>query len=110
MFVIWWKSITGMELDVFKEEILFGFLQNSAYYITVNYCILLAKCYIYRPRLFHKNELSLYQFQCELKQRLRIEKYICYSNNQEQKFKKWNFLLESMQHVPVNVMNVKCIV
>ena len=93
----WWETVTNTELDVIKEELLFGFVQSSDYYKVLNYCVLLAKSYIHRQRLFHNNKLSLYQYQVELKQKIQIEKYICYSNNQVNKFKKWTFLLNAIQ-------------
>ncbi len=40
----------------------------------LNYCILNGKFYIHKYKLFHENALDFYDYLCELKYKLQIER------------------------------------
>ena len=98
-FFKWWSTTTGinvLNIENFEECILFGFPENDNIFQVLNYCILLAKYYIYCNRLFANNRLDMYQYQVILKQRLAIEKYICIKEGKQKHFDKYTFIYENM--------------
>ncbi len=59
------------------------------------YCILLAKFHIYCHRIHNNNAINLFQHLIELKNKLKIEHYICASNSIG-KFEQILFLYEQL--------------
>ncbi len=55
----------------------FGFPGNSNDIITLNFCILYAKYYIYIHKLSNSNKINFLNFLTYLKQKINIEKQIC---------------------------------
>ncbi len=52
----------------------------------LNYCVLLAKYYIYIQRLYNNKKLDLFAYMSQLKYAMEIESKICKSQNNENKF------------------------
>ena len=94
-FFNWWYAISKVAIDeTLDEHILFGFPGNSEIEMVLNFCMLLAKWFIYCKKLNGKNDLDLYEYLLILKERLQIERAICLKNNQN--FDKWNFIYEQI--------------
>ena len=98
-FFKWWNNAsetTIMDIEHFEECILFGFPETNEIFMVLNYCILLAKFYIYRSRIFENNKIDLYQYLVILKNRLSIEKYICKKENKSNCFEKFAIIHEAI--------------
>ena len=101
-FITWWNRlgdiIIPLDSDVLEEIILFGFHVKGNIFSVFNFCVLYGKHYIYRQRLFHGNQIDLYQYLFELKYKLKIEKTICYDYNTTSyaQFDKFVFLYEQL--------------
>ena len=94
-FFNWWHGITGINIcETMDEHILFGYPGTSDVEKILNYCVLLAKWFIYCKKLNGKNNLDLYEYLIMLKERLQIEKMICLKNNQS--FDLWNSIYEQL--------------
>ncbi len=78
-----------------EECILFGFQIEGDIFNVLNYCILIAKFHIYYQWIHNNNAISLFQYLIELKNKLKIENYICASNSKG-KFETFMFLYEQL--------------
>ena len=85
-----------LEFKGIKESILFGFPIVDDLHHALNYCIILAKYFIHRQKLFENDDLDFYKYLCELKYNLKIERSICKSSKKFDKFDKYDFIYESM--------------
>ena len=74
-------------------NIIFGIPINTERIITLNYCILLRKQYIYSQRILTKDMFFL-QYLYILKTELELEKIILTIKHQEEKFFRWNEIYE----------------
>jgi exonuclease III len=91
-----WKSLTswlnnnieGSMIVIDEIDIILGHLSIGDKYNVINYCILYAKYYIYKQRLFYNNDINLYEFLMVLKDKLKTEYNICKSNEMMHKFLK----------------------
>ena len=96
----WWNNLTDIKIpfnyENLEECILFGFPIEGDIFEVLNYCILVAKFYIYRQRLFNDNDIDLFSFLVELKYKIKIEYGICKNNNTLDKFEKYLFLYEQL--------------
>ncbi len=63
-------------------------------FTVLNFCILIAKYHIYCQRFHNENRIKKNQYLIELKNKLRIERYICTSTATIEKFDKFQFLYE----------------
>ena len=99
-FLQWWNKLTDIKIpfnfEHLEECILFGFPIEGDVFEVLNYCILVAKFYIYRQRLFNNNDIDLFSFLVELKYKVKIEYSICKHNNTLDKFEKYLFLHEQL--------------
>ena len=96
-FYNWWYTITHITIqDSLEEHILFGYPGNSDVEIVLNFCILFAKWFIHCNKINDSNDIDLYEYLVRLKQRLRIEKMLCFKNNKQQSFDKWNLIYDYM--------------
>ena len=75
-----------------EEIIIFGMPDPSDVIKVLNYCILTAKFYIYKQRLFNNNEIDFYTYLIELKQKLNTEQTICEKQYRPDKFEKYLFI------------------
>eukprot|EP00918_Siedleckia_nematoides_P034680 GHVU01075431.1.p2 GENE.GHVU01075431.1~~GHVU01075431.1.p2 ORF type:complete len:122 (+),score=9.42 GHVU01075431.1:441-806(+) len=93
--LLWWNRISEIKIAIdltdLEENILFGFQLDDKTFHVLNYCVLIAKHYIYCQRLFHENDVNLYEFLCKLKQKLVMEENINYKNNTRD-FEKFRFV------------------
>ncbi len=84
-----------MHSESLEECILFGLQIEGDIFSALNYCILIAKFHIYCQRIHNNNAINLFQYLLELKNKLKIENYICGSNSIGQ-FEKLLFLYEQL--------------
>ena len=99
-FFNWWNSLGDIKIsddcDSLEECVLFGFQIEGGIFSVLNYCILLAKNYIYNQRLHNDNDIDFYQYLIILRYKLKIEKNICCCNNSLNDFEKFMFLYEQL--------------
>ncbi len=85
-----------MTNDIFEECALFGYPVEEDIIQILNYCVLLAKYFIYTNKLNGKNTFDLYWYLVLLKKKIYIEKTICTQQNKPHLFEKWLFLYEGL--------------
>ncbi len=77
-FFTWWNNLGDIQIPLHSESleecILFGFRYFS---VLNSYCILIAKFHIYCQRIDNNNAINIFQYLIELKNKLKIENYIC---------------------------------
>ena len=91
----WWIGVTGLDLTSCDDTaacILFGYPGEDEIISVLNYCVLIAKYYIYSKKIIEQNNLDLYHYLIILKQRLQFEQYIC-SKESKDKFLKFEQIL-----------------
>ena len=80
-FFNWWNTLGDIEItteyDNLEECILFGFEAEGGSFKVLNYCVLIAKYYIYLNRIHNNNSIDNYQYLVYLKSKLTIEKKVC---------------------------------
>ncbi len=79
---------SNLTLGSLEECILFVFQIEGYIFSVLNYCILIAKFYIFCQQIHNNNAINLFQSLIELKKQAKIENYICASNFYIGKFKK----------------------
>ncbi len=99
-------SINGgtIYLNLILEEMIFltnvgtvfGYPGEEEIIQILNYCVLLAKYFIYTNKLNGNNTLDLYSYLVLLMRKIYIEKIICTQQNKPQLFEKWLFLYEGL--------------
>ncbi len=62
--------------------------------LTLNFCILYVKYYIYIPKLFNSNKIDFLNFLTYLKQKINIEKQICSTEGRNEAFESLSLLLD----------------
>ncbi len=82
--------------DDIEECVLFGFPGNSNAILTLNFCILYAKYYIYIKKLFNSNKFDFLNFMTYLKQKINIEKQICSTEGRNEMFDSFSLLLDHL--------------
>ncbi len=99
IFFIWWNNLGDIQIplhsDSLEECILFGFHIEGDIISFLNYCIVIAKFHIYCQRIHNNNAINLFQYLIELKNKLKIENYLCASNSIG-KFENFLFLYEQL--------------
>ncbi len=100
IFFTWWNNLGDIQIqtqcECLEENILFGFQTEGDIFTVLNFCILIAKYHIYCRRIYNENRIILVQYLIELKNKLRIERYICTSTATIEKFDKFQFLSEQL--------------
>jgi hypothetical protein len=97
LFFNWWNRLGDLQIPHSGEEfILFGYQSKEETLNVLNYCLLHAKFYVYKQRLFHNNSLDLYKFLVQLKYKLQIEYTICQDNLSLNKFEKYSFVYDQL--------------
>ncbi len=69
-----------------NHNILFGFRTKGDIFTVLHFCILIAKYHIY---CHNENGINSFQYLIELKNNLRIERYICTSTARIETFDKF---------------------
>lgn len=98
-FFRWWIRTTEINIsddDIFDECILFGYPGEDNMITVLNYCVILAKYYIYIKKLKDTNNLDLYEFLVMLKGKLLLEKTICIENDRVLDFEKWKIVYDNL--------------
>lgn len=106
--ISFWSELAGwleqfLDLIPFPKEImeydfLFGLQGSSIEISRINYVFLLGKFFVYRQKLFDNNNLDVYQFLCEFKNILAVEKMACIrEGSSKKKFNKvWKTVYERL--------------
>ena len=97
-FFKWWFSATQMKLHLSCIDVLFGIYNPNGCILidSYNYCILLAKFFIYRQKQDDK-ECSFYLYQIMLKNRLDAEYMLSNGNDTVNTFnEKWSEIYENL--------------
>ena len=99
-FVHWWNRLAEVKIqpnmDEIHEIILFGLPIQSDPIKVLNHCLIIAKFYIHRQRLFHNNDIDFHVFLSELKLKFYIEECICIKELRPDKFDKYRFISENI--------------
>ena len=99
-FFLWWNRVSDIqippEFDSLQESILFGFQSKADVFLVLNFCVLLAKYYIYRQKMYYNNNVDFYDFLKELRYKLTIEKNICNDNKTPYLFTKYLFIYDEL--------------
>lgn len=75
-FMHWWKQISDCYIHLKTNDILFGILiGDSIMFNSLNYCLLLAKRYIFVEK-YNDRKLFFLAFLCDLKQRIETDIFI----------------------------------
>lgn len=62
----------------------------------MNFITLASKFYVYRHKLYYEANLDLTAFLQELRNKLKVEKYICNLEGREDRFSIWNNVLNAL--------------
>jgi hypothetical protein len=85
-FVTWWNRLEYSKLNPLVEEnIILGFPCITTEDTVINYCLILAKNYIYRCKKNQKN-ISILSYLAILKDKMTVEEMICIQNNDQNHF------------------------
>jgi hypothetical protein len=98
-FFVWFKnaSETSIDFSILHEQlILFGYKDHGDFCLVLNFCLLLARYYIYIQRVHGKNNLDICAFLIMLKNKLTIEKLICENEDRPEQFHKWNIIFDNL--------------
>ena len=98
-FFNWWNTTDTIQTNFpnfpSSQDILLGIHTQDDIITALNFCIIHAKYYIYKDRLFHDNSLSFMGFLSYLKYQLQIEDTICRNEGNPEHFTKFaNIYLE----------------
>ncbi len=75
---------------------LFGFPGENKIFKVINFCILIAKYYIYIQKLINSNKIDFYNYLVQLKQKLQIENIVCIDEGNPSKFEQFEFILDNI--------------
>ena len=99
-FICWWNRLSDVkiqpDLDNILKIIFFGLHIQHDSISVLNHCLIIAKFYIQRQRLFHDNNIDFHAFLVELKSKLAIEENICKKELKPEKFEKYNFIFSNI--------------
>ncbi len=85
-FLNWWHSVFEIYITLTSHDVVFGIIeQDIPNRRVLNYCILLAKWYIYCTRHHGKNPF-FYNYQVLLKNSLQVVRHVYTSNGDMDKF------------------------
>ena len=95
----WWDYTTGLSVyksEVIAECILLGFPGDDDVIQVLNYCVLIAKHYIYSQKLQLNGNPDLLQYLCYLKHKLSLEKQVCTQNSNSNCFDKYDIIYDML--------------
>ena len=99
-FFNWWNQVgyhnVNFSTHRSENEILFGLPNNGDSNVTLNFCMLHIKHYIYKQRLFHDNEMQFGAVKNIILVKLEIEKNILSRENKLQNFAKFELLYNKL--------------
>ena len=99
-FFKWWNRLSDVQIpldyEAIEESILFGFQVDEDVFKVFNYCVLVAKYYVYKQKLFNDNKIDNYEYLCELKYKLQVEENVCKKNGTTDTFQKFYFIYEEL--------------
>jgi hypothetical protein len=93
-FIQWWNSVYDTELFLNNSNILLGKTDKMSTNEVLNSCLILAKWNIYRTKL-NESPVFFYNYLCDLKYHLTIEKTIALRNNKLNEYEKMWQLIEN---------------
>ena len=92
----WWSNFCNKCNQNLERNIILGVVSKICHKPQLNFVILLAKWYVYRTK-YLKQSCFFYEFQVELKSRLKIEEYIAKKNCKYiKKIEMWNDIYSSL--------------
>ena len=97
-FILWMSNVTSVHIQLSSLQVLLGILNPNKDLVIdcYNYCILLAKDYIYCQKRDDR-ECFFYLFKNVLKTKLECEEYRCSLINKSEQFaKQWGVILHSL--------------
>ena len=97
-FYKWWKNVTLCNINLCLHDIIFGVFNptNCLLIKSLNFCILLGKSFIYKKKK-KSQEVTMYIYLIELKNRLQVENVIACQNGQEEHFNnQWLSILDCL--------------
>lgn len=92
----WLAANADFRLPLTPSTVLFGKPYDSPTDKISNFILLVAKFFIYRQRLFHGTDLNIIQFLMELRNKLKVEKFICGLEGKPNKFNPWKRILAAL--------------
>lgn len=97
-WLIQFDNLLNIPEEVLEYDFLFGTPSHSLKDRRMNYIFLLGKFYVYRQKIFHNNNLNVYEFMVEFKNTLVYEKIACLKEgSMNKKFKKtWEELFDRL--------------
>ena len=99
-FFNWWNQVGYRNVNFptpqSENEILFGLPNNGDNNVTLNFCMLHIKHYIYKQRLFHDSEMQFGGIKNMLSVKLEVEKNILSRENKPQNFEKFELLYNKL--------------
>jgi hypothetical protein len=88
-FMDWWNALTNGATFLDKRSAFTGFVGPSREFQTLNVCLLFAKWHVYKRKL-NESEIFFYNFLCDLRYHLEVEKTIAIRNDMLDKYNnKW---------------------
>lgn len=98
-FFIWWNNLADIIIPAhyedLEESIIFGFQIQGGTFSVLNYCVLVAKHYIYCNRIHNDNNINFLQYLVVLKSKLNLEKQICKSTH-DNNFEEYEFVYDNL--------------
>ena len=98
-FFNWWNHISSIKIPLnyrdLEESILFGFQMDDELFEVLDYCILLAKYFIYKHRI-HNDNIDFYNYLFELKFKLQVNSTVYKNKNMSKQFKKYLFIFDAL--------------
>jgi len=100
IFFKWWNNLAEIKINVLSNElreiIIFGFPSPNDHITVLNYCLLVAKMFIYKQRLFNDNNIDFFTYLVIVKQKMKIEQIICKKEFRPDKFHKFSFIFDNL--------------
>jgi hypothetical protein len=84
-FMNWWNNLTDGDYFLDKKSAITGFAGPIKDFQTLNACLLFAKWHVYRKKL-DESEIFFYNYLCDLRYNLEIEKTIAIRNDTMAKY------------------------
>ena len=97
-FKRWYENTTETVLEELRQDVIFGNFSNIMYSDVLNYCLILAKYFIYTKKKQEKTtEINILHFLHLLKTKLNMMYEYSNINSQQEVFEfKWNIIYKEL--------------
>ncbi len=75
---------------------LFGFPGENKIFKVINFCIRIAKYYIYIQNVINSNKIDIDDYLVQIKQKLQRQKIVCIDEGNPSKFEQFEFILDNI--------------